>query len=118
MNDNVSPSLQPLLAPIPFEAVGAAPRRASERDRDNAALALAGCIIALLKFHGYSFSERHREGLLERANKVRRSQGNGDVTFVHDTAERIRAAAEPGFSRGAFDDIEAEIARQMAEPSS
>ncbi|MDB5606672.1 MAG: hypothetical protein JWP25_3572 [Bradyrhizobium sp.] len=113
MNDNVHPSLQPFLKPIPFEAIGKPGRRASELDRDNAAMALAGHVVALLKFGP---TEGWQDELLKRANKVRISQGNGAVTFIAETAERIRAAAEPGFTKASFDEIEAELARQMAEP--
>jgi hypothetical protein len=118
MNDNVFPALQPLLKPIPFEAVGRATRRAPELDRDIAAIELANYVIAMLKFDACVTSTYHRDELLKRANKVRRTQGNGEISFVTETAERIRAAAEPGFSKVWFDDIEAEIARQMAEPLS
>jgi hypothetical protein len=106
MNDNLSPSL----APIPFEIIGKPGRRASELERDRAAIELAAYVISILKFDPAAVGN-HGAELLKRANKVRRSQGNGEVVFVADTAERIRAAADPD-----FEVTEAEVARLMSEP--
>lgn len=115
MNDNVSPSLQPFLEPIPFEQVGKPHKRASELNRDRAAIELAAYVVGLLKFdHGRQLVD-FRDELLRRANKVRVSQGNGAVVFVQETAARIVAAAEPNYC-SAFGAIEAELSRQMAEP--
>ena len=114
MNDNPHPSLAPLLNPIPFEAVGKPGRRASERDRDNAAIELAAYVIGILKFDEGSIAH-YRAELLKRANKVRRTQGNSEIVFVTETAAAIRAAAEP-MSKPAFDDLEAGLRALLSQP--
>lgn len=114
MNDNVS--LQPFLTPIPFEIIGKPYKRATERERDNAAIELAAYVVGMLKFEP-SDLPAHREELLRRANKVRVSQGSGAILFVTETAERLRAAARPGYSSAAFADLESTLMRTMAEPT-
>jgi hypothetical protein len=98
VNDNVHPSLAPFLKAIPFESVGPKNQRASERERDNAAMELVGYVIVMMRF---GLAIDWHEQLLKRANKVRRTQGNGEVVFVAETAEAIRAAvatdAKPAF---------------------
>lgn len=101
------------LRPIPFEVIGASPKRANERDRDRAAIELASYVIGLLKFDGAEVAY-HRDELLKRANKVRRSQGNGDVVFVSETAATLQAAVEPDAKR-AFEATEARLALLMGE---
>jgi hypothetical protein len=96
MNDNIIPDLMPFLAPIPFEIVGVGGTRAPERHRDQAAMELVGYVLVMLRFGAPVDCSAE---LLKRANKVRASQGVGEVTFVHETAARIRAAAEPGFAK-------------------
>lgn len=90
MNDNLTPALDRVLQPIPFEVIGKPGRRASERDRDNAAMELVGYVTIMLRF---GVASDWQEQLLKRANKVRRTQGNGDVVFINDAAERVLAAA-------------------------
>lgn len=102
------------LQPIPFEAIGKPGRRASEIDRDRAAIELAAYIVSLLKFDPAAIAS-HADELLKRANKVRRSQGNGEVVFVAETAEAIRAAIEPVPTKAAFEETEARLALVMGE---
>lgn len=101
------------LKAIPFEAIGKPGRRASERERDNAAIELAAYVVAMVKFGG-TFAE-HEGELMKRANKVRRSQGNGEVVFVAETAQAVHAAADPASEQSAFDATEARLALLMAE---
>jgi hypothetical protein len=97
------------LTPIPFEAVGRPCRRASERERDNAAIELAAYVIGILKFGDDTTPvSYHRDELLKRANKVRVSHGNGAIVFVSETAATIRAVVEPG-PKAAYDGLEAEL---------
>lgn len=117
MNENVHPSLQPFLRPIPYEEIGKTRKRASELERDRAAIELAAYVVGLLKFDHEKRLVDFKDELLRRANKVRVSQGDGAILFVTETAERIRAAAEPGFTKAAFADLESELSRQMAEPA-
>lgn len=117
MNENVHPSLQPFLKPIPHEEIGKTRKRASELDRDRAAIELAHYVVGLLKFDHDKRLVDFKDELLRRANKVRVSQGDGAILFVTETAERIRAAAEPGFTKAGFDAIESELSRRMAEPT-
>lgn len=113
-NDNLSPSLAPVLKAIPYESIGKPGRRASEIDRDRAAIELAAYVIGVLKFdHGAIDSEQ----LLKRANKVRVSQGFGVVVFVNETADAIRASAEPTPSATAFEATEARMTLLMQEPA-
>jgi len=78
---------------IPFGAVGTATRRASEAERDNAAMALVGYILGIFKFAPACLPAAYRDGLMERVNAVRRTQGIDRATLVNETAARIRAAA-------------------------
>lgn len=78
-----------ILGPIPFEAIGPKNRRAPEHERDNAAMELVGFAVNMVQF---GLAPDWREQLLRRANKVRQSQGNGDVVFVAETAAKIREA--------------------------
>jgi hypothetical protein len=115
MNDNLSKSFDRAMAPVPFEIVGAPCRRASELNRDRAALELAAYVIAILKFDAGSIGV-HRDELLKRANAVHTAQGNGRIVFVNDTAAAIRAAAEP-MSKSAYSDLEAGLRSLLsAEP--
>lgn len=104
-------------APIPFEIVGASNRRASEIDRDRAAIELAAYVIGLLKFDQGGMLSAYSDELLKRANKVRKSQGNGEVIFIAETAATIQAAAEPIPAKAAFEATEAALALLMGEPS-
>lgn len=81
-----------VLAPIPFEVIGKPGHRASERERDNAAIELAAYIVGLLKFDAACNLASYHDELLKRANKVRETQGNGKVVFVSETASKIREA--------------------------
>ena len=79
---------------IPFETIGSRTRRAGEADRDNAAMALAMFLVHVLNFAPDKIAADIREDIQKRINKVRQSQGNGDVAFVNETAAKIKAAAE------------------------
>ena len=116
MNDNVSPTLAPRLTPIPYEVIGAPKRRMSEVERDRAAIELAAYVIGILKFDPSALAT-HASELLKRANKVRRSQGNGEVVFVNDTAAAMRSAVEPATSATAYEATEARLALLMGEQS-
>jgi hypothetical protein len=80
---------------IPFTFIPSAIKRASENDRDQATLALVGYITGILHFAPESIGAEHREGLIQRINKVRQTQGIDRIAFVNETAARIREAATP-----------------------
>jgi hypothetical protein len=113
MNDNLTPSLSRTLASIPHEAIGPASKRAHINDRDQAAIELAAYVVAMLKFYPSDMAH-HRAELLKRANKVRRSQGNGEIVFVTETTEAIVAATKPD-AKAAFEATEARLALLMTE---
>jgi hypothetical protein len=79
---------------IPFSKINSRPRRASEQDRDHAALALVGYIAGILRFAPEAVAEDFREGLIARIGKVRQTQGLEQWIFVNETTARIRAGAE------------------------
>jgi hypothetical protein len=99
---------------IPFNAIPSTVRRASETERDQAALALVGYVSGILTFSPEDISDGYREGLIQRINKVRQTQGIDRITFVNETAARIRAAVEPD---PAFVELEATLAELVKEPS-
>lgn len=80
---------------IPFAKVPSRIRRASEIDRDNAALVLVGYIAGILHFSPDGISDEYRAGLILRINKVRATQGIGRAMIVNETPPKIREAATP-----------------------
>lgn len=79
---------------IPFHTVSSV-RRASEIERDQAALVLVGYVAGILHFAPDSLGAELRAGLIERINKVRQTQGIDRIMLANETAARIREAAAP-----------------------
>ena len=101
--DNVSLTPRPAPHADPVRGHRRAETAACQKfERSRAAIELAAYVIGILKFDPSALAT-HATELLKRANKVRRSQGNGEVVFVNDTAAAIRSAVEPTPSATAYE---------------
>jgi hypothetical protein len=91
-------------------------KRAGESDRDQAAITLAGYITGILQFSPDMIGGGYRDGLIERVNKVRQTQGIKPIVLL-ETVPSIRAFVTPVLSQSQFEATEERLALLMKEPS-
>jgi hypothetical protein len=91
-------------------------KQASESDRDQAAITLAGYITGILQFSPDMIGDGYRDGLIERVNRVRQTQGIQPIVLL-DTVPSIRAFVMPVLTQSEFEATEERLTLLMKEPS-
>jgi hypothetical protein len=89
---------------------------ANEGDRDQAAITLAGYVTGILQFSPDMIGDGYRDGLIERVNKVRQTQGIQPIVLLQ-TVPSIRAFVKPVLSQSQFEATEERLTLLMKEPS-